>query len=142
MRSCFGTGCKKTGTEEKWPLPETISELRAFLGFANYYHTYIPIFAHTAGPLMDKLKVGREDRKKGSKKKVAHGPESRQAIEDVKKALLSSLQLFVVNPNKPFVLRVDASTREIRAALEQLPDSMDAPLRRKHWPKKRVQLHL
>ena len=112
---------------EKWPLPETISELRAFLGFANYYHTYIPKFAEIAAPLMEKLKVGREDGKKGSTKKVAHGPESRQAFIDLKAALLQGLQLFVLDPDRPFVLRVDASTRAIGAALEQLPPSSKDP---------------
>ena len=108
---------------ELWPLPETITELRAFLGFANYYHVYIPRFAFLAAPLMEKLKVGRIDGKKGSKKKVEYGPSDRLAFEELKKAMLSGLALQVVNPDRPFILRVDASSGAIGAALEQLPEN-------------------
>ena len=58
----------KLRSVELWPLPETITELRGFLGFANYYHTYIPNFSFLATPLMEKLKVGRVDGKEDSKK--------------------------------------------------------------------------
>jgi hypothetical protein len=55
---------------EKWELPATITELRAFLGFTNYYNTYIHMYAEVAAPLQDKLKVPGEVGKKGSKTKV------------------------------------------------------------------------
>ena len=36
---------------EKWELPSTISALRAFLGFTNYYSSYINGYAEMASPL-------------------------------------------------------------------------------------------
>ena len=40
---------------------------------------------------------------------------------DLKEALVSGLSLQAVNPDAPFVLRVDASDKAIGAVLEQLP---------------------
>ena len=50
----------KLSAIEKWERPRTISELRAFLGFTNYYHTYIKDYASVVAKLQDKLKVPRE----------------------------------------------------------------------------------
>ena len=33
---------------EKWEVPTTITALRAFLGFTNYYNTYIHMYAEAA----------------------------------------------------------------------------------------------
>ena len=44
----------------KWPLPPTVTALRAFLGLANYYHTYVKGYAETAAPLMEKLKLPKD----------------------------------------------------------------------------------
>ena len=53
---------------EKWEIPTTITALRAFLGFTNYYNTYIHMYAQLAARLQDKLKVPRVVRKKEQKK--------------------------------------------------------------------------
>ena len=50
---------------ERWPPPRNITEARSFLGFANYYSSYVRNFAALAAPLMEKLKVGRVLGKKG-----------------------------------------------------------------------------
>ena len=52
---------------QKWELPRTITELRGFLGLANYYSCYVPKYADLAAPLQERLKVGREEGKKGRK---------------------------------------------------------------------------
>jgi hypothetical protein len=49
---------------EKWELPETITALRAFLGFTNYYSSYIEMYGELVAPLQEKLKVPREIGKK------------------------------------------------------------------------------
>ena len=54
----------KLSAIEKWEVPKTVSQLRAFLGFINYYSIYIPHYAQSAARLMEKLKVGREAGKK------------------------------------------------------------------------------
>ena len=49
---------------EKWEVPKTISELRAYLGFTNYYTIYIKDYANIVGRLQEKLKVPRHLGKK------------------------------------------------------------------------------
>ena len=48
----------------KWDLPRTVTQLRGFLGLANYYSSYVPDYAEYAGPLMSKLQLNRIDGKK------------------------------------------------------------------------------
>ena len=108
---------------EKWPAPTTVTKMRAFLGFANYYASYVRNFAEMAAPLMEKLKVGRVLGKKGSKHPIHLSESDLEAFNKLKAALVSGLSLQAVNPDAPFVLRVDASQKAIGAVLEQLPNA-------------------
>ena len=58
---------------QKWELPRTVTELRGFLGLANYFSEYVKEYAEMAAPLIAKLKLSREDGKKGSKTAVVLG---------------------------------------------------------------------
>ena len=40
---------------QKWELPQVVTQLRGFLGLANYFSDYVPNFANMAGPLTFKL---------------------------------------------------------------------------------------
>ena len=112
---------------EMWERPTTISALRAFLGFTNYYSAYIHDYASLVHRLQDKLKVPRADGKKGSKVKITWIDEDEAAFQETKKRLCDKLSLQHVNPDKPFVLRCDASGYAIGATLEQLYDSNETP---------------
>ncbi|KAJ8388295.1 hypothetical protein AAFF_G00135560 [Aldrovandia affinis] len=41
----------KMAAVRKWPQPETVRQVRAFLVFAGYYRRFIPTFASIAAPL-------------------------------------------------------------------------------------------
>ena len=112
---------------EKWEVPRTISALRAFLGFTNYYSSYIQGYAEIVACLQDKLRVSKADGKKGSKMKISWDKDDQHAFEEIKRRLCSKLVLQRVNPDKPFVLRVDASTYAVGASLEQLIDDDRRP---------------
>ena len=58
----------KVAAIEHWEKPKTVSELRAYLGFCNYYSGYIKMYAEYAAPMTAMLKGNREETKKGSKK--------------------------------------------------------------------------
>ena len=75
---------------EKWERPTTISELRAFLGFTNYYNIYIRDYSQLVGPLQDKLKVPRDVGKKGSKFKISWNEADQNIFEEVKKGFVLS----------------------------------------------------
>ena len=114
---------------EKWEVPRTVTEMRAFLGFTNYYSPYVPGYAQIVARLQDKLKVSKEEGKKGSKVKITWEKEDQEAFDEIKRRLVSKLLLQTVNPDKPFVLRLDASTYAVGATLEQLlsEDRMPTP---------------
>ncbi len=103
-----------------------MTELRRFLGLCNYFSEYVPHYAEFSGPLSEKLKVGREDGKKGSKKPVQWDPESVKAFESLKHKLAQQLELFQLQPDKPFVMRCDASDFAIGAVLEQVHPDEDS----------------
>ena len=63
-----------------WEKPKTVSELRAYLGFCNYYSGYIKMYAEYAAPMTTMLKGNREETKKGSKKALVWNDESCAAI--------------------------------------------------------------
>ena len=59
---------------------------------------------------------------KGGKKKLAWTPEAEDAFNRLKERLLGQLGLFLVDPDKGFVLRTDASDYAVGAVLEQVRD--------------------
>ena len=79
------------------------------MGFRNYYLGYVRMYAELSGPLHKMLQVGKFDGRKGSKKKLAWTPEAEDTFSRLKERLLGQLGLFLVDPNKGFVLRTDAS---------------------------------
>ena len=102
--------------------PQTISELRSFMGFCNCYSGYVRMYAELSGPLRKMLQVGKFDGRKGSRKKLAWTPEAKDAFGCLKKRLLGQLGLFLVDPDKGLVLRMDASDYAVGAVLQQIWD--------------------
>ena len=112
---------------EKWEKPTNITTLRAFLGFTNYYSSYIKGYADLVHKLQEKLKVTQKEGKKGSKMAITWDEEDEKAFTEIKKRLCSKLILQHVNPDRPFVLRTDASGYAVGATLEQLQDTDQVP---------------
>ena len=112
---------------QRWEPPSTVTALRAFLGLCNHYSTYVKMYAEYAAPLQEKLKVPKEHAKAGSKARVTWTPAELAAFERLKQALVEGLELYHVDPSKPFVLRTDASQYAIGAALEQFPAIAGVP---------------
>ena len=112
----------KIAAVENWERPKTVSEMRAFLGFCNYYPGYVRMYAEMAVPITALLKGNRDENKKGSKKPIIWDDEANNAFEAMKRALLDKLKLWIINPNKGFVLRTDASDYAVGAVLEQVGD--------------------
>ena len=90
------------------------------MGFCNHYSRYVRMHAELLAPLHKMLQVGRCDGRKGSKKKLAWTTEAKEAFETLKRTLLGKLGLFLINLDKGFVLRTDASDYALGALLEQV----------------------
>lgn len=94
-----------------WPQPTNITELRGFLGLANFYRKFVAGFAHRAAPLTDRL---RQDQP------ASPWTDAQQAaFEDLKAALSSAPVLVSPDPNIPFTVHCDASKLAIGAVLSQ-----------------------
>ena len=112
----------KLASLHHWEKPQTISELQSFMRFCNYYSGYVRMYAELSEPLHKMLQVGKFDGRKGSKKKLAWTPEAEDAFSRLKERLMGQLGLFLVDPDKGFVLRTDASDYAVGAVLEQVRD--------------------
>ena len=93
--------------------PETKKQVRSFLGLAGFYRKFIPHFAEIALPLTNLTKGGP------SNKKVTWDETCEASFVKLKELLCSSPILRLPDSKKPFVLRTDASTVGLGAALGQ-----------------------
>ena len=104
---------------QRWELPTTLTGLRGFLGVANYYSNYLKGYAETAGPLMDLLKVPKGKWKGKEAKRLVWMPEAERSFVETKQLLAQRLELFIVQPDRPFYMETDASDVAIGATLKQ-----------------------
>ena len=111
---------RKLAALNHWEQQTTISELRSFMGFCNYFSGYVRMYVELLGPLHKMLQVGKFDGRKGSKKKLAWTRKAEEAFETVKRTLLGKLGLFLITTDKGFVLRTDASDYALEAVLEKV----------------------
>ena len=110
----------KLAASNYWERPTTISELRLFMGFCNYYSGYVRMYAEPSAPLHKMLQVGEFDGRKGSKKKLTWTTEAQEAFETLNRTLMGKLRLFLISPDKGFVLVIDASDYAVGAVLGQV----------------------
>ncbi|KAK3570038.1 hypothetical protein QTP86_009442 [Hemibagrus guttatus] len=94
-----------------WPTPTTVKELQRFLGFANFYRWFIQNYSSIAHPLTSLLQ--------NKPKSLAWSPAAEKAFNLLKKAFTTTPLLVHPDPNKPFIVEVDASTTEVGAVLSQ-----------------------
>jgi hypothetical protein len=98
---------------QEWPVPQDVSELRRFLGLANYFGEYIEGFSQIAEPLYALT------RRKGAVFKQPWSEECAAAFRQLKVALTSAPVLILPDPAAPWVLQTDASSKAIGAVLMQ-----------------------
>ena len=59
---------------EKWEPPISVTRLRVFLGFTNYYSGFVEGYAKIVSPLIDCLQVNKKEGKKEQPKTCPVGP--------------------------------------------------------------------
>ncbi|KAL0188510.1 hypothetical protein M9458_015609, partial [Cirrhinus mrigala] len=94
-----------------WPRPSTLRELQRFLGFANFYRRFIRNFSTVAAPLTAMVKKGTT--------RLTWSPAALQAFGDLRQRFSTAPILHHPDPDKPFVVEVDASSTGVGAVLSQ-----------------------
>ena len=93
-----------------YPVPQNISQLRSFLGLANYYRRFIYEYSHTALPLT---------RLTGKQSTWEWGEEQLHAFQTLKAKLTAAPVLCMPDFSRPFKVTADACQYAIGAVLEQ-----------------------
>ena len=109
---------KKVSVIANTATPTTISEVRSFLGMANYRAQFIPDFATITEPL-------RQLTHKGAKFKWGH--EHEDAYQKILLALTNSPVMSYFDTSKETELSVDASPVGVSAILAQRDSSSSTP---------------
>lgn len=129
--SADGVSCQEEKTEavKNWPKPETVKELRSFLGFCSYYRRFVKGYASIANPLHNLVNNTTQEHKqrkanpKTASLKGKWQDRHQEAFENLKSKLTSADVLAYADLSKPFVLETDASHEGLGAILsQQQPD--------------------
>ena len=90
--------------------PETVREIRSFIGMSSWYRRFIPGFSEIAKPLVNLTKKYAHFKWDGA---------CENAFNQLKKDLTRVPLLAYPDPNKPYILYTDASMDCIGACLVQ-----------------------
>ena len=115
------TDPEKIRAVAEWKRPNTLTELRSFLGFASYYRRFVEGFAQCAAPLHRLVGVLQQGRKK-PRSQALHDhwdPACETAFDQLKQKLVRAPVLGYADFSKPFILEVDASHAGLGAVLSQ-----------------------
>ena len=101
---------KKVRAVEDWARPTDRTQLRRFLGFANFYRRFIRGFSRVAAPLISLMSTLRA---------FSWTPEAEDAFSALKSLFTSTPVLILPQPSRQFIVEVDASDVGIGAILSQ-----------------------
>ena len=124
----IATDPDKVTAVENWPRPETLKQLRSFLGFASYYRRYVPNFTAVASPLNALVTTCCRDikgkpRSSASYRLGSHwGENCELAFENIKRVLTTAPVLGSAEYQQPFIVETDASDLGLGAVLSQVQD--------------------
>ncbi|MCG8049023.1 MAG: reverse transcriptase domain-containing protein, partial [Candidatus Thiodiazotropha endolucinida] len=104
---------KKVNVIKSLPTPQTVRDVRSFIGMCSYYRRFIPHFSAIAEPLIALTRKYA---------KFKWNPKCQSAFDSLKNSLAAFPMLGYPDPNKPYVLYTDASNDCIGACLTQPND--------------------
>ncbi|GFW70616.1 retrovirus-related Pol polyprotein from transposon opus [Trichonephila clavipes] len=107
-----------------YKLPETIHDLRTFLGMINFYRRYLKDAAKTQAPLHELLRGA----KKKDRRKVHWTDDTRRSFEKCKTDLAEAALLSFPRSGLPLSLCTDASDFAVGAVLQQLENEGWKPI--------------
>ena len=99
-----------------WPEPQSIDDVRSFLGLCSYYRRFFKCFAEISIPLHALT---------GKYARFAWTEACKTAFDVLKRALMSSSVLAMPTYNDPYILDTDASEMSIGAVLSQVQNGKE-----------------
>ena len=96
-----------------WPVPRSVTDVRAFLGLCTYYRIFVPSFSVVAAPIIELLRKSEP---------FAWNPRRQKAMDSLKSCLASYPTLMPLDFSpaaSPIVLTTDASQVGWGAVLQQ-----------------------
>ena len=116
----IATDPSKIQAVKEWPVPESVSQVKSFLGFVGYYRRFIKGFSKIAKPLYA-LTKGLESQSKrvAQGTMVMWGEEEQRAFNQLKQACITAPILGYPDYELPFILHTDSSTEGLGAVLYQ-----------------------
>src|SRR6187551_1172547 len=100
----------KVKAVKNWPIPRNVRDVRAFLGFANFYRRFVENFATLACPLNDLTCKNFA---------FAWGTHKQTAFDTLREAFTSAPVLVLWDPTRPTCVKVDALGYATGGALMQ-----------------------
>lgn len=110
------TNSEKIKTVQTWPVPNTIKQVRSFLGLCSYYRRFICKFAEIARPLHQLTEANQ---------KFHWSDDCQSAFKELKTKLISTPILSYPRDQGLFILDADASNDSMGAVLSQVQDGYE-----------------
>ena len=101
---------------KQWSSPQTVTQVRQFLGLASYYRKFIRNFSEIAAPLTNLTKKSES---------FYWSPECEQAFQNIKTLLLTAPIVAYPNDDGEYILDTDASDIGIGAVLSQIQNGQE-----------------
>lgn len=92
------------------PVPTNVTELKSFLGFISFYHSFVKNFATIASPLYDLTKKGVD---------FVWSRQTEESFNTLKSAVAAHVSLNKFDVNAKLIVEVDASPMGVGAVLLQ-----------------------
>ncbi|XP_068245493.1 uncharacterized protein [Palaemon carinicauda] len=122
----IGPDLSKIEAVKNWKRPETIKEVRAFLGFATFYRRFIKNFAIITKPLIELLKGEKKKSSQSIKDKWTEDAE--MAFQTLIEKLIAAPVLKGIEFGKACTSEIDASYDGLGAVLSQYKEDKLHPV--------------
>ena len=106
---------------KRFPQPQKVKDIQAFLGLTGYYRKFIKNYAKIAEPLL--VQIRSHQKSKRPTNNIEWSDECTKAFETLKNALTQAPILRAPNFNEPFILELDACDYGLGAVLTQEYDN-------------------
>ena len=94
----------------EWPTPKSVTDVRSFLGLANFYRKFVRWFSEIAAPMTNLTKKDRQ---------FTWTNQEENAFNGLKKALVTAPVLKLPDFEREFTVTTDASEVSVGAILQQ-----------------------